>query len=101
MAITSWRASPAFAVALGLCGLQVCQAAEKAFPTKPIRIIVSAAAGGNLDVTMRALAPHMTATLGRSLVIENRAGGNSLRPRAWSRTRRPTVIPCWACPTPL
>jgi tripartite-type tricarboxylate transporter receptor subunit TctC len=47
-------------------------------PSRPIRIIVSAAAGGNLDLTVRALAPRMSATLGQSFVIENRAGGNSL-----------------------
>ena len=47
-------------------------------PTGPLRIIVSAAAGGNLDVTVRALATRMADTLGTSIVVENRAGGNSL-----------------------
>ena len=48
------------------------------FPDGSLHIIVSAAAGGNLDVTMRALATRMADTLGASIVVENRAGGNSL-----------------------
>jgi len=52
--------------------------AQDSFPNKPIRIIVAAAAGGNLDITVRVIALRMSETLGQSFVIENRAGGNSL-----------------------
>ena len=52
--------------------------AQDAFPSKPVRVIISAAAGGNLDVTVRALGVRMAATLGQSMIMENRAGGNSL-----------------------
>lgn len=52
--------------------------ARAGFPNGPLRIIVSAAAGGNLDVTVRALATRMADTLGTTIVVENRAGGNSL-----------------------
>ena len=65
-----------FVFSLGVAPL--AQAAEESFPNKPIRIIVSAAAGGNLDITVRALVPRMAAVLGTSFIVENRAGGNSL-----------------------
>ena len=54
------------------------QAADADFPNKPLRIIVSAAAGGNLDITVRALLPRMSAVLGQPLVVENRAGAGGL-----------------------
>jgi len=53
-------------------------AGSAGFPEKPIRVIISAAAGGNLDVTVRVVGQRMGATLGQTLVMENRAGGNSL-----------------------
>lgn len=61
-----------------LAGLVAGAAAQDVFPSKPIRIIVSAAAGGNLDITVRALTVRMAPILGQSFVVENRAGGNSL-----------------------
>jgi len=43
-----------------------------------MRIIISAAAGANLDTTVRNLAARMSDILGQPVVAENRAGGNSL-----------------------
>ena len=41
-------------------------------------MLIGFAAGGPTDVIGRILAQHMTATLGQSVVIENRTGANSL-----------------------
>jgi tripartite-type tricarboxylate transporter receptor subunit TctC len=49
-------------------------AAAQAFPSKPVKVIVPFAPGGNLDVTARLLGEHMAKTLGQPVVIENRAG---------------------------
>ena len=48
------------------------------FPNKPIRILIGFAAGGPTDVIGRVLAQDMTATLGQSVLVENRTGANSL-----------------------
>jgi tripartite-type tricarboxylate transporter receptor subunit TctC len=44
------------------------------YPNKPIRVIVSIAAGSVTDVIMRAAANELQASLGQPLVIENRGG---------------------------
>ena len=49
-------------------------AAGQPYPTKPVKVIVPFAPGGNLDVTARLLGEHMAKTLGQPVVIENRAG---------------------------
>jgi tripartite-type tricarboxylate transporter receptor subunit TctC len=53
-------------------------AAAQNYPTHPVRIIVSSAAGGPLDVVGRAVAEKITADLKQPVVVEARsgAGGN-------------------------
>jgi len=48
------------------------------FPTGPIRMIVGYSAGGPTDVIARVLAPHMTTSLGQSVVVENKTGAAAL-----------------------
>lgn len=47
------------------------------FPVKPIRLTVPSAPGGNLDIVGRGVAQKLTEGLGRSVIVENRPGGNS------------------------
>ena len=64
------------ALALGVyCGTS---SAAEAFPTKPIRIIVPAAAGGALDSTTRLVAQKMSEKLGQQVLVDNRAGADTL-----------------------
>lgn len=59
--------------------LPVAASAQAApYPTQPIKMLIGFAAGGPTDVIGRILAQHMTATLGQSVVVENRTGANSL-----------------------
>ncbi|MCX7221579.1 MAG: tripartite tricarboxylate transporter substrate binding protein [Burkholderiales bacterium] len=59
--------------------LPVTASAQTApYPTQPIKMLIGFAAGGPTDVIGRILAQHMTATLGQSVVVENRTGANSL-----------------------
>jgi tripartite-type tricarboxylate transporter receptor subunit TctC len=65
------------AAALALLTLQAVPApalAQAAWPTKPIRVVVPFPAGGPVDSTMRALGAKMTATLGQTVVIDNKGG---------------------------
>ena len=48
------------------------------FPTKPIRVLCGFAPGGPTDVIARIVAADITQTLGQSVIVENRAGANSL-----------------------
>jgi len=48
--------------------------AAQDYPSKPIRLIVTFAAGGPADMLARAIAPAMSNSLKQSVVIENRVG---------------------------
>jgi tripartite-type tricarboxylate transporter receptor subunit TctC len=70
-----------FARTLVAAGLAVAASAASAadpYPVKPIRIVVNTAPGGLVDITTRLLAQKMGESLGQSVVVDNRAGGDGL-----------------------
>lgn len=51
---------------------------KQGYPTKPIRVIVNAAAGGSTDVTARTMAAKLTEVLGQQVIVDNRVGAGGL-----------------------
>jgi tripartite-type tricarboxylate transporter receptor subunit TctC len=64
-----------FLAAAALTGLQSALACAQT-DSRPIRLIVGAPAGGAIDPYARLIAEHMTKTLNRPVVVENKPGAN-------------------------
>src|SRR5437879_4010128 len=47
-----------------------------AYPSKPVKIIVSTSAGGITDIAARIFGAHVTTRTGQPVVIDNRAGAS-------------------------
>ena len=65
-----------FLVAIGLCFASL--AGGQTFPAKPVKLVVGFAAGGPTDVIARILAQDMTATLGQTVLVENKTGAAAM-----------------------
>src|SRR6266478_5192055 len=50
----------------------------QAYPTRPVRVIVTAPAGGGYDIVARLMSQFLSERLGQQFIVENRpgAGGN-------------------------
>jgi tripartite-type tricarboxylate transporter receptor subunit TctC len=66
------------AALLAAAALETGHAAEQAYPSRPVRVIVGLAPGGGTDTVGRVLIQKLSETFGQSFVIDNRpsAGGN-------------------------
>jgi tripartite-type tricarboxylate transporter receptor subunit TctC len=67
-----------FFLAATITLLVACSAWGQAYPSKPIRVIVPVAAGGNQEITIRAVAEEMSKALGQPLIIEARPSASAL-----------------------
>jgi tripartite-type tricarboxylate transporter receptor subunit TctC len=67
-------------LAAALCTVMLSSGAALAqgFPAKPVKLIVGFSAGGPTDVIARVIAQDMTATLGQSVVVENKVGAAAM-----------------------
>lgn len=65
------------AIALAWVALLPAPATAQTYPSKPITIVVSLAAGGAADVIARALAQRLTDEWGQPVLVENKGGANN------------------------
>ena len=64
------------AVALSLFAIAASASAQQ-YPTKPVRLIVPFAPGGNTDIIARAFTPKWGELLGQQVIVDNRGGAGS------------------------
>ena len=71
--------------------------AQSAYPSKPINLIVPAAAGGPTDTVARLIAESMGRTLGQTIVVENvgGAGGTIAMARVAKSTPDGYTLAIW------
>ncbi len=53
-------------------------AADAAYPTRPVRLVVPTGAGGNTDVFARVVAEKLREPLGQTVIVDNRPGASGL-----------------------
>src|SRR5947209_2488306 len=56
-------------------GCVPCGALAQAYPSRPVRVIVTTGPGGQGDTTARLVAAKLSESLGQSFYIENMPGG--------------------------
>ena len=67
------------AAALALATLAATQVlAQDNFPSRPLRIVVTFAAGGGPDIAARIVAQKLTTNLGQAVVVDNRVGATGI-----------------------
>lgn len=65
-------------VLIASLGLALAAQAQGPYPSRPIRVVIPASAGGTNDVVTRAIAEKLSQQLGQSLVIDNRPGAGQI-----------------------
>ena len=77
MSLKPWlRCSP------WLCGRTVCagriSVCAQTYPTKPIRMVIPFAPGGNTDIIGRIFVPKMAEIIGQQIIVDNRGGAGGM-----------------------
>lgn len=61
-------------ISIAALAVATLPALAQSYPSKPIRMVIPFAAGGNTDIIGRIFAPKMAEILGQQIIIDNRGG---------------------------
>ncbi|MGO4813668.1 Bug family tripartite tricarboxylate transporter substrate binding protein [Cupriavidus sp. 2MCAB6] len=64
------------AAAIAACGVGFSHAAEPAYPSHPVKVVVPSVPGGPIDAVSRLVSNKLSTRLGTSFIVENKPGGN-------------------------
>ena len=70
-----WLTLAAALVAASAVAQTTSTGSGQVYPVRPVRMIVPFAAGGNTDITARAIGAKLSEVFGQQIVVENRPGG--------------------------
>jgi tripartite-type tricarboxylate transporter receptor subunit TctC len=72
---SAWRISLLASLALAILQVPVhAQTGSAGFPARPLKLVVGAAPGGNVDVTARITARRLSEAIGQPVIVDNRPG---------------------------
>jgi len=74
MAVKSWLRLLSLGCAGALCALTATFAYAQAYPSKPVRMVIPFAPGGNTDIIGRIFTPKLSEILGQQIIVDNRGG---------------------------
>jgi tripartite-type tricarboxylate transporter receptor subunit TctC len=75
-------------VPLASAGIGIIPARAETWPARPVKMIVTQAAGGTPDIICRSIGVRLTRALGEQIVVENRPGaGNTIGAQAAARSK--------------
>jgi tripartite-type tricarboxylate transporter receptor subunit TctC len=67
-----------FAALLLIAAVPALAAAQQAWPSRPVRLIVTQSAGGSIDIAARTIGQKLSESLGQQFLVDNRAGANGM-----------------------
>jgi tripartite-type tricarboxylate transporter receptor subunit TctC len=76
--------APFRSAAIGRCAavvftvLAYAQAEAQSYPSRPVRIVIPIAPGGNVTLVTRAVAQKLSEALGQQFIVDNRPGGSGI-----------------------
>lgn len=65
-----------FFVFVGVMALSSVAQAQESYPSKPIRLVITTAAGGALDLVARTVAERLSESMRQPVVVDNQPAGN-------------------------
>jgi tripartite-type tricarboxylate transporter receptor subunit TctC len=96
-----WKSLATALVCAALSLAAAGNALAQGYPAAPIRVLTGFPPGTAADVSMRTIAPQMSALLGQQVIVENRAGAGSRSDEVIKALREQSVTALGSTPAEL